>query len=323
MIPILFTGGTIGMRHDDAVGGAVPTLSGRDILAATRGAEEVADLAPEEWSANPGPHMTIERQWALRNRVRALLERSDVQGVVITHGTDTMEETAYLLARSLPADRPVVLTGAMRSGSELGWDGPANLLDALRIAASPASRGMGAMLTIGGRIFSGLDVVKVDTHSPDAFDSPGMGPVGAVDDGLVIYQREPAIPAPLEPDAPAAPVDIVTAHSSADARLLDASLQVARGVVVAALGRGNVPPAMAQGIQRWTEAGRPVVVSSRAIRGRVGPTYGYPGGGRRLMEMGAILAGSLRPQQARLELMLALGAGLGRDHAALARLFER
>jgi len=115
----------------------------------------------------------------------------------------------------------------------------------------------------------------------------------------------------------------VAAHSSADARLLDASFQSARGVVVAALGRGNVPPAMAEGIQRWAASGRPVVVSSRAIRGRVGPTYGYPGGGRRLMEMGAILSGSLRPQQARLELMLALGAGMGDDRAALARLFER
>lgn len=322
MIPILFTGGTIGMRHDSAAGGAVPTLSGRDILAATTGAELLGELAPEEWSANPGPHMTIERQWALRMRVRELLARPEVEGVVITHGTDTMEETGYLLARSLPPDRPVVLTGAMRSGSELGWDGPANLLDALRVASTPASRGRGAMIVMGGRIFSALDVVKTDTHMLDAFESPGAGPLGSVEDGRVFYQRTlAALPRPLDPPAPVGPVDIVTAHSGADARLLDASFEQARGVVIAALGRGNLPPLMADGIERWVRGGRPVVVASRAVRGRVGPTYGYPGGGRRLVEMGAMLAGSLRPQQARLELMLALGAGL--SGTALSALLER
>src|SRR5690606_29483045 len=168
MIPVLFTGGTIGMRHDAAAGGAVPTLSGRDILRATPGIEAVAELAPEEWGAfpgphmtpdrqwalrgrraelpargdraggggapGPGPHMTPDRQWALRGRVAELLARDDVAGVVVAHGTDTLEETAYLLARSLPPTKPVVVTGAMRSGSELGWDGPANLMDAVRVA---------------------------------------------------------------------------------------------------------------------------------------------------------------------------------------------
>ncbi len=320
MIPVLFTGGTIAMRHDAAAGGAVPALGARDILAATRGVEDVAELAPEDWGRLPGPHMTPERQWALRGRIAALVARADVQGVVVTHGTDTLEETAYLVARSVPADKPVVFTGAMRASSDLGWDGPANLLDAVRVAASPQAAGYGALVAIGGRVFAGVDVTKAHTHMLDAFESPGLGPVGVVDDARVIFRRAlPAAVPLLAPDALATPVDVVAAYAGADARLLDAVRGTARGVVVAALGRGNVPPEMADGIARLVQGGTPVVVASRAARGRVGPTYGYAGGGRRLLEMGALLAGGRRPQQARADLMLALGAGL--DGAALAELF--
>ena len=321
MIPILFTGGTISMRHDPTAGGAVPSLSAREILAATRGVQEIADVEVDEWGAFPGPHMTVERMWALRTRIAALLAREDVCGVVVTHGTDTMEETAYLTARSVAAEKPVVFTGAMRNASELGWDGPANLMDAVRVAASDDARGYGAMVVMGGRIFSALDVTKVHTHLLDAFESPGLGPVGVLDDGAVIFRRAlPPAPDLLTPDAPATPVDIVLASAGGDARLLDCSRATARGVVVAAMGRGNVPPAMADGIARWVEEGKPAVVASRTGRGRVGHTYGYAGGGRRLYEMGAIFAGSRRPQQARIEVMLALGAGLGVP--AIRALFE-
>jgi L-asparaginase len=145
----------------------------------------------------------------------------------------------------------------------------------------------------------------------DAFESPGLGPLGVVDDGRVIFRR--AIPSPCDVvDAPrlGGPVDIVYAYAGADSRLLDASRADGQGIVVAGMGRGNVPPAMVPGIERWLGEGKPVVIASRALRGRVGPTYGYAGGGRRLHELGAILAGSRRPQQARIDLMLALGAGI-------------
>ncbi|HEY7407549.1 MAG TPA: asparaginase [Gemmatimonadaceae bacterium] len=311
MIPILFTGGTISMRHDALAGGAVPSLSGRDILAATRGIEEVADFEVEEWGAYPGPHMTVERMWALRNRIAEHLERPEVDGVVVTHGTDTLEESAYLTARTVAAEKPIVFTGAMRNASELGWDGPSNLIDAVRVAASEESRGYGVMVTIAGRVFAGLDVTKAHTHLLDAFESPGLGPVGVLDDGNVIFRRAlPPAPPLLVPPAPALPIDIVAAFPGADARLVDASRHEALGIVIAALGRGNVPPAMVPGIERWIEGGKPVVIASRALRGRVGRTYGYPGAGRRLHDLGAIFAGSRRPQQARIELSLGLGAGL-------------
>ena len=300
------------MRHDAALGGAAPALSGRDILAATRGIEEVADIEVEEWGAHPGPHMTVERMWALRNRIAEHLDRADVEGVVVTHGTDTLEESAYLNARTLPSAKPIVFTGAMRTASELGWDGPSNLIDAVRVASSEESRGYGVMVTIAGRVFAGLDVTKAHTYLLDAFESPGLGPVGVIDDGQVIFRRAlPPAPPLLVPPAPALPIDIVPAFAGADARLLDASRQEALGIVIAAMGRGNVPPGMVAGIDRWLGLRKPVVITSRALRGRVGRTYGYPGGGQRLHDIGAIFAGSRRPPQARIELSLALGAGLG------------
>ena len=311
MIAILFTGGTISMRFDAAAQGAVPSLSGEDILAATRGIREVTEVTHEQWGSFPGPHMNVERMWALRNRIAEYLARPDVQGVVVTHGTDTLEESAYLCARSLPADKPIVFTGAMRSASDLGWDGPANLLDAARVAASPESRGYGAMVVMGSRILSGSDDTKAHTHMLDAFESPGLGPVGVVDDGEVIFVRGLGnARAVLAPPRLATPVDIVSAFAGADSRLLDASRADGQGVVISALGRGNVPPEMVPGIERWVAAHKPVVIGSRAQRGRVGDTYAYPGGGRRLLELGAIFAGSRRPQQARIDLMLAIGAGM-------------
>ena len=311
MIALLFTGGTISMRHDVTAGGAIPKLSAREIVAATRGIEELAELEIEDWGAYPGPHMTIERMWALRNRIAELLERDDVTGVVLTHGTDTLEESAYLCARSIETTKPIVFTGAMRAASDLGWDGPANLLDAATVAASEEAVGYGVMVVMGGRIFAGVDVTKAHTHLLDAFESPGLGPIGVIDDGRVIFRRAlPPAAAILTPPAPATPIDIVLAFAGADRRLLDACRPTSMGLVIAAMGRGNVPPAMAVGIEEWIDEGKPVVVASRAMRGRVGPTYGYPGGGRRLVELGSHFAGSRRPQQARIELSLALGAGL-------------
>lgn len=311
MIVIVFTGGTISMRHDAGAGGAVPALRGHDILALAPGIDAIADLEVDDWGSFPGPHMTVERMWALRQRIAEHLGRADVDGVVVTHGTDALEETAYLIARSIESAKPVVFTGAMRTSSDLGWDGPGNLGAAVRVAASEHARGVGVVVVMSDRIFAALDVTKVHTHMLEAFDSPGLGPLGVVDDGHVIFRR--ALPAPLPiltPPRPATPVDIVYAFAGADARLLDASRQLGQGIVVAGMGRGNVPPLMVEGIDRWIAEEKPVVITSRALRGRVGCTYGYPGGGRRLAERGAIFAGSRRPQQARIDLMLALGVGM-------------
>ncbi|HYW51024.1 MAG TPA: asparaginase [Gemmatimonadaceae bacterium] len=317
---MVFTGGTISMRVDAVAGGAVPALDARDILGSARGIEDVAELRVEDWGRFPGPHMDVERMWALRGRLLELLDEEAIDGIVVTHGTDTIEETAYLIARSIRSDKPIVFTGAMRNLSELGWDGPSNLVDAVRVAAHPDARGYGVLLVMNGRAYSALDVTKAHTHVLDAFESPGLGPVAEVDDEAVIFRRALSMQRQiLTPEALATPVDIIGAWAGADARLLDAVLPTARGVVIAALGRGNVPPLMADALVHWRDAGKPVVITSRTGRGRVGQTYGYPGGGRRLGEMGTIFAGSQRPTQARIDLMLALGAGLTGE--ALAAVF--
>ena len=289
----------------------MPSLTSAEILEATRGIEAVTGVETEDWGAFPGPHMTVERMWALRNRIAEHLLRPEVTGVVVAHGTDTLEESAYLVARSLPSDKPVVFTGAMRTVSDLGWDGPANLLEAVRVAASSEVRGYGAMVVISGQIFAGLDATKTNTHLLDAFESPGLGPLGVLDEGELIMHRElPPSPPIIQPSSLATPVDIIFVAAGADERLLDASRTVARAVVIAAMGRGNVPPAVVPAIQRWIAEDKPVVLTSRTQGGRVGHTYGYAGGGRRLEEMGVIFGGSRRAQQARIDLMLALGAGM-------------
>jgi L-asparaginase len=310
MIVILFTGGTIAMRNDPTARGNTLSLHGSDIVSATHGIDSVAAVETEDWGHFPGPHMTIERMWELRNRIAAHLARPDVEGVVVTHGTDTMEESAYVAARSLGTQKPVVFTGAMRTQSDLGWDGPANLFEAVHVAADPASVGQGVMVVLSGQIFTAFDVTKSNTQLLDAFESPGLGPIGYLDEGEVIYRRElpPAVP-PITPQNPATPVDVFFAAAGCDSRLLDAVRAESRGAVIAAMGRGNVPPDMVPGISRYITDGKPVVITSRTGGGRVGHTYAYPGGGRTLEDMGAILAGSRRPQQARIDLMLALGAG--------------
>lgn len=311
MIVVVFTGGTIAMRRDDATGGVAPALGAAEIVAATRDLNRDVVIESDEWGAFPGPHMTIARMWALRARIEQHLARPGVDGVVVTHGTDTLEESAYLVARSLTSERPVVFTGAMRTQSDLGWDGPANIFEAVRVAAHAGARGMGVLVVLGGQIFAALDVTKSNTQLLDAFESPGLGPIGYLDEGEVLFRREiPDPPAPLAPAEPATPVDVFFAVAGGDSRLLDCARPTSRGAVIAALGRGNVPPAMLPGIAAFLAEGKPVVITSRTGGGRVGHTYGYPGGGRTLEAAGAILAGARRPQQARIDLMLALGAGL-------------
>jgi L-asparaginase len=307
LVVLFATGGTISMRRDDARGGAVPTLSGSEILSAVPGWDTVARVEVREFGRYPGPHMTIERMWELR---AAILEavQGGATGIVVTHGTDTIEETVYLLDRSLPSDVPVAVTGAMRNSSELSWDGPANLMAALRVAASPEARGRGAMVVMDERIVQGAEVVKTHTEEFGTFQSPNWGPLGIVDEGQVLFYRESRRKPMLAPSRPATPVDLVKVVAGMDSRLVEASLDTgARGIVLEALGRGNVPPAVLPGVRRWMEAGKPLVVTSRSLRGRVLDTYAYLGGGHELREMGVIFADHLTGQQARIELMLACG----------------
>jgi L-asparaginase len=232
------------------------------------------------------------------------------RGIVVTHGTDTLEETAYLLGRTLDPAVPVVLTGAMRTSSEAGWDGPRNLTDAARVAADPASRGRGAMVVFAGKIFDGRTVAKVQATALDAFAAPHGAPIGEVAEGRVTFHAAAGPRTPLAPAGLSARVALVPLTLGDDGAVLDLLRPTHDGVVLGAFGSGNLPPGALPAIERWIGEGKPVVLGSRCLFGEVSPAYAFPGGGATVVRLGAVPAGPRTLAQARLELALALAAGV-------------
>jgi len=311
MIHILFTGGTISMQRDADAGGNMPAHSGEALMRLAPGVERIAPLRIEDWARMPACHFDQARLWALRERVRALSASDGVRGIVITHGTDILEETAYLLDRTLDRRIPVAITGAMRTSSDEGWDGPGNLRDAVTVAASAASAGRGAMVVFAGQVFAGRTAAKTHATDPDAFSAPHGGPIGGVVDGEVRYSAEPPrAGAPLEPASLHARVAHVPSVVGDQGTMLELARGDHDGVVVEAFGSGNMPPGAVPAIRRWIEEGKPVVLASRCWWGQVTPVYAFEGGGARTTAMGAIPAGPRTPSQARMELAIALSAGV-------------
>lgn len=191
-IAVVFTGGTISMRVDALAGGAVPALSGEEILALVPGLEKIAAVRVVEFARVAGPHITPVRMLELARVVEAQLADATVQGVVITHGTDTLEETAYLLDLVLDSEKPVVLVGSMRNGSELGFDGPANLRSAVRVAVEPAARGLGVLVVMNDQLLAAAEATKTHTEAVDTFQSRDFGALGIVDKDRVIVTRRRA-----------------------------------------------------------------------------------------------------------------------------------
>jgi len=331
MIGLLFTGGTISMKLDPSTGAAVPALSASDILRHVPGIVDVAEIDVEDFSRLPGPHVTPEQMWRLAKRAAAWLERPEIDGLVITHGTDTIEETAYLLDLLLISDKPVVLAGAMRTVSDVGWDGPANLLAAVRVAASPSARGYGVLVAMDEQIFLAREVRKVHTEAAGSFATPEFGPLGVIDAGHVLLRRAP-LPRLAWKDPEAEPgtrikqldtqVELVQAYTGMTDRVVRLLAgNGAHGLAVVAFGRGNVPPAIVPALADAVNAGVVVTISSRCVAGRVKPRYGYEGGGLQLQKIGAILAGDLSGAKARLLQMAALGfAGVAEKAKDIIRL---
>jgi L-asparaginase len=318
-VHVLFTGGTISMRIDPGIGAAVPALSGEEIVARVRGLRKQARLSVENYARLPGPHVTPHWMWRLKDRVAALLQDPAVDGVVVTHGTDTLEETAYLLDLTLESAKPVVFCGAMRTISEAGWDGPANLMAAVRTAVHADAAGRGVLIALGGEIHSASEATKRHTESLAAFHSPG-GPIGRVRRGTVSFQRPASRRPRLAARRLVAAVDLHVMAAGVDDALLRASLaRGARGLVLEATGCGNVPPSVLPGIRSALAARIPVVVVSRCPEGPVAPVYGYRGGGQMLRELGVVLGPELPGQKARIRLMVALGATS--DLESLRRIF--
>lgn len=301
------------MQRDERAGGNVPAHGGAELVALAPGLDRIAPFTIEDWGKQPACHMGQDRLWSLRQRVAELIAGGVPRGIVITHGTDTIEETAYLLARTLEPETPVVITGAMRTSSDAGWDGPRNLSDAVRVAADPASRGRGAMVVFAGRVLSGLESAKVQATALEAFAAPqagAVGAVGAVSAGVVRYSAAQRARRRVMPERLGARVALVPVIIGDTGELLDAARAAFDGVVVIAFGAGNVPPGAVPAIRRWINEGKPVVIASRCLYGEVTPVYAFDGGGAMLVREGAIAAGPRTPAQARMELTIALSAGV-------------
>jgi len=309
-IALIFTGGTISMRVDPVTGGAIPALSGEEILALVPGLAELADFDLTDFARWPGPHVTPPRMLELARLVRSKLADQSIHGAVITHGTDTLEETAFFLDLVIDSAKPVVLVGAMRNSSELSWDGPANLRSAIRVAADPAARDLGPLVVFADQILAAAEATKTHTESTDTFQSPDFGPLGFVDKDRLVITRRRSDRLNIPAESIEERVDILKIYAGADGRFIDHAIDDgARALVMEALGRGNVTVAALPAIQRAITLGIPVIVTSRCPRGRVLDTYAYEGGGRQLRTMGAISGGMLPAHKARILLMLALGAG--------------
>lgn len=303
-IRLLATGGTIASRREGAAYRA--SASGADLVARA--------AVPDGCTisvTDAGTVGSFAWQWAdVTGLLRLIAEslREDVDGIVVTHGTDTMEEVAFLAGLVHDDPRPVVFTGAQRPFDHPGADGPANLSDAVGVAASPAARGRGVLLAFDGLVFGAHGVTKVDTSRSGAFDAPGRGPQLRVAWGRVVPLVPARRPRILPSDLAFPRVDVVPLYVGVDAVLLRAAVDAgARGIVLSAFGAGNANPTVVEAVQEVVDAGLPVLLCSRVAAGPVHPVY-RGGGGADLADAGVIFGADLSPWQGRMLLAAALAS---------------
>jgi len=320
-VSMIFTGGTISMTIDPETGGAVPSLSGDQILARLEDVPGRSDIRYREYGKYPGPHVTPRMMLDIARMAAEEAAREDVEGVIITHGTDTLEETAYFLDLALDTDKPVILIGAMHHSEDPAWDGPANIRDALLTVLSGQFRGLGVLTCLSGEINAASEVTKTHTLQRDTFMSFDFGPVGRIFEGRAVYLRRPFIHDHFGLVEPVEPVHLLKCYAGMDALPFRASLeQRVRGLVVEAMGTGNVPPGAYDGIRTVLEENIPVVLVSRCPRGTTDEVYGYYGAGRNLHQAGVVFAQYLNGQKARIKLMLALSHST--EMGEIRRMFE-
>ncbi|MGQ0641035.1 MAG: asparaginase [Gemmatimonadaceae bacterium] len=304
---VLATGGTISNLGGNA------RRTGTELVTAIPALANIAQVTVEQFSNVASGAITHDHWRAITTRVTALMREPNAPaGIVITHGTDTMEETAYFLDLTAPTCAPIVLTGAMRQADAVGADGPANLLNAVRVAVAPAARNQGVLILMNDEIFRARDATKSNASRMDAFTAPNAGPVGVADPDSVVFVRAadrkacgPVFDVAALGDLPR--VDVIYTHIGADSVLVDAAVAAgARGIVVAGVGRGGMPPALGRAARRAIDRGVILVISSRTGSGRVGQVFNDTGSvaGRGAM----VAAQELNPQKARILVMLALAA---------------
>ena len=321
-ITVLSTGGTIASTAGED--GATPSKSGEDLVGAVPELESYADIEVTEVVQTPSFDMDIESLTAIAERTRtAVDEKAD--GIVITHGTDTMEESAYYLDLVLDLSAPVVLTGAQRRPDEVSPDGPSNLLTAVRAASHERFQGAGGVyIAFDEELHTARDVTKAHTSTLSAFGSPDTCPIARFTRENVRVHREPGSrSASVGVTTPSADVAMVKTGIGVGARRFESAIGAdVDGIVVEGTGLGNTTSALGDAIGDALESGIPVVITSRCQGGAVAPVYGTPGGGETLRSHGVIEGGDLPAHKARLKLMLLVEEHGMDDLDALREAFE-
>lgn len=311
-VVVLGAGGTISMQGDRAM----PALDAGALIAAVPALHAVPSLSAETALALPGAHLSLDDAFAVGRRAAALAAAGN--GVVVTTGTDTLEELAVLCALLHDSDAPIVLTGAIRPASAAGADGAANLLDAVAAAGSSHTAGVGVCVCFASELHAAMAVRKSDSTGPAAFSSPVAGPFGRVIEGRLWLHSRP-LPAPtILAETLAHRVEIVTAVLGDDGRLLADAANASDGLVLVALGAGHLSAAM---LRRLEHIQIPVLVTTRPERSSMlFDTYGFRGAESDLRRSGAVCVPFLSAPAARITLLCCLGAGMGHDEigAALA-----
>ena len=326
VVKLIATGGTIAMKIDPVKKAPVPAISGEDLLATVPEIAQVARVEVQNLSNVPSDYMDPDRWVQLQKAVGEALARPEVAGVIVSHGTDTLEETAWFLDLTVDSEKPVVLIGAQRNASEKDFDGPRNLLNAARVCVDRGARGKGAMIALNNQINAAREAVKTHTSDPETFKSGDLGFLGVADYDRIVWYRAPLrrqhVPLRIGEGQHLPRVDIVAMYGGADGALVRAAVAAgAKGLVIQALGWGNMNIPLFEAVKEAIAKGIPVVISTRVWNGRVLPNYGFEGGGKTLQQAGAIFGDNLSPQKARILLLLALQTTS--KAAEIQKLFDR
>ena len=313
---IVAAGGTMGMTYDERAKSYAPTLNAGDMLAWLESKELPCEVTVVDWSHQPSSHYNIRMMADLAELLRREAGQG-INGIVVTAGTDSMEEMAYLVDLLWPYPYPVIFTGSMIPSDQLGSDGPLNLYHALLAASSECIWGLGVLVCFRDQLFAASEVCKVNSFKRDALTAPERGPVAEIVGNKIHLIKNPKRGRVIEGNLiPAREVEVFWATLGGGERILkllseDESLE---GLILAGFGSGNVNPAWVPPIRQIIRRNIPVVITSRCLRGRVVTSYAYEGSAQKLLEIGVLSGGNLTPLQARLKLAVGIGAGLtGKD----------
>lgn len=307
-VGVVTTGGTIAMKYDPVKKGFVPAVSGEDLMAMAPKIREIARIELVDLARIPSSYMDPPMWIKVSKAVNKLLADPEVAGAVITHGTDTLEETAWFLDLTVKSPKPVICIGAMRGASETDFDGARNLENAVRIALSKEAVGKGTLLVLNNQINAAREVTKTHTAQVETFKSGDFGFLGYVHaDGRIVFNRQPTRRLHFDLPETLLRVDIISFFTGADGGYIKYAVDSgAKGIVIIGVGLGHANPPVHDAIDAAVKAGVPVVMGTRVHQGRVQAIYSFKAGGVPLKEMGVILADDLNPQKARILLMLAL-----------------